>query len=134
MKEECVRQSLLSFMIEDLGYPEGLIVVEKGIAEILKICNRRVVGQVPSRRVDLLCFFKHTRNLFPLLLIECKLSVSGGEDFGAAFRQVLGYNSFVHAPFCAVASSQCIYMCYPQKKIGLPPYEELLRSVYGSRK
>ncbi len=130
MKEESVRQSLLYHMVNVLGYPQGLIVVERGIADILKICNTGCVRQIPSRRIDLLCFFKDKKNFFPLLLVECKLSLSTVQHWNAAFRQVLGYNAFVQAPFCAVASSECIYMCHPQKKRGLPSYRELLEGLY----
>ncbi len=71
-------------MIEDLGFPKGLISVEKKLG---------------SRRYDLVCF---TKEMTPLLLVECK----AGLLKNSAARQVFGYNYRIKAPFVALANEK----------------------------
>lgn len=80
--EERVRQKLIHTMMADLGFPKGLISIEKKIG---------------SRRFDLVCY---TREMMPLLLVECK----AGELDEAAERQAFGYNERVGAPFICLAN------------------------------
>jgi hypothetical protein len=82
--EEKVRQWWLSRMTRQLGYPSGLIAVEKEIAATM-------------RRVDILCYMPHReRGLIPLLLVECKAEVCSAEN------QVFGYNEEIQAPFVSL--------------------------------
>ncbi len=71
-------------MTGEWGYPKGLIAIEKKIG---------------PRRFDLVCF---TREMTPLLLIECK----AGALNEAALQQVFGYNGVVGAPFICLANGE----------------------------
>lgn len=82
--EERVRQFLLQKMVEDLGFPRGLISVEK---------------KVGLRRYDIVCFTKEVK---ALLLVECK----AGPLDASAIRQVFGYNDWLMAPFLAVTNGR----------------------------
>ena len=77
-----MRQALLQKMIFDLGFPKGLISVEK---------------KVGARRYDVACYSK---SMEPLLLIECKAT----ELNASAIAQAFGYNGTVKAPFICLAS------------------------------
>ncbi len=92
--EEKVRQKWILAMIGPLGYPKGLIAVEKNIETLYP-------GSLPAnvrRRIDILCYMPHREGLTPLLIIECKAE-DEGED---PERQVLGYNFTLQAPFLCV--------------------------------
>lgn len=95
-------------MIVDLGYPKGLIAVEK---------------QIGSRRFDLVCY---TQAMLPLLLVECK-----AEKFGdAAEAQAFGYNATIQAPFICLASLNEVKLLWQEPgKVAsvpfLPTYAEL---------
>lgn len=96
--EEAVRASLLFQMIHSLGYPRGLLAVEKEIA-LLPHCR----GKGRGRRIDLVCFAPgiHPQYpIYPLLLVECK----AGPLTEEAFRQCMGYNMTVQAPFFCLAN------------------------------
>ena len=99
--EATVRADLILHMINSLGYPKGLLAVEKEIS-LLPHCK----GAARGRRADLICFAPGIHrgfSLYPLLLIECK-AVPLTE---AAFRQLVGYNAAVQAPFfCLVNNSE----------------------------
>lgn len=123
--EEQVRQLWLRRMVGALGFPRELIVVEKAIQELPHLQSK----DVPERRLDILCYGKD-KDLFPLLLIECKKeSLSEG-----AINQVMGYNHFVRAHFAAVVSRD-------EARLGhfdgvqshscsfLPSYQELMQWV-----
>jgi hypothetical protein len=106
--EEQVRQSLIKKMIVELGFPKGLISVERKIG---------------SRRFDLVCYSKE---MTPLLLVECK---AGAIDEAAA-RQVLGYNDSVKAPFiCLVNGMEMVTFWHEIGRIVsvpfLPPFKDL---------
>jgi hypothetical protein len=106
--EERVRQNLIQKMIGELGYPKGLISVEKKIGE---------------RRYDLVCY---TKSMQPLLLVECKAE----KIDEAAENQAVGYNASLKAPFICLASPTEIKTLWQEReKIGsvpfLPTYSEL---------
>lgn len=106
--EERVRQSLIQKMIGELGFPKGLISVE------------RAVG---SRRYDVVCYSKSGK---PLLLVECK----AGALTEMAVQQALGYNATLMAPFiCLAGPNQIKTLWLEQGKIAsvdfLPMYKEL---------
>jgi hypothetical protein len=112
--EEGVRQQLILKMIA-LGYPRGLISVEK---------------QIPGRRFDLVCYRKINEQLLPLLLVECK----AGKLTAEAEKQVFGYNHSVGAPFVCLANESEIKTLWHQAgKIAsipfLPTYNELLSKL-----
>ncbi len=89
-------------MIEKLGYPKALLGVEKSLVDIADATFS--AKDIPRRRVDIVCFTKGEAR--PLLLIECKaLDLSE-----KSFRQVIGYNYYVKAPFVAVACESAILM------------------------
>lgn len=113
--EEKVRQQLIRKMIRELGYPKGLIAVERDLPT--------------GRRFDLVCYAQGKEVLHPLLLVECKASFLRG-----AVEQAFGYNSSIGAPFLSVASQDCIEtFWWEQGKIRsvpfLPKFEELMRQV-----
>lgn len=106
-------------MINELGFPKGLIAVEKDLAQ-LSLIN-------PNRRIDLLCYAPGKDGLKPLLLIECKV----GRIKPQAERQVFGYNNAIGAPFIALASDTEIKMFW--QELGrivsvpfLPPFSQLV--------
>lgn len=129
--EEMVRQSLLRRMLGELGFPKGLIAVERGIASLPHVSP----GADPERRLDLLCFACHIHpehEVYPLLLVECKAEEVDAE----AEAQAIGYNHWVRAPYICLAGRegektlwfdpvQCDYVSIPF----LPSFRELLGNV-----
>ncbi len=106
--EEKVRQSLLQKMVLTLGFPKGLLAVEKA------------VGQ---RRFDLVCYTKEGN---ALLLVECKAF----DPEEAAENQAFGYNLYCGAPFLCVAGPNCIQTLWHEggqlKRVSfLPFFQEL---------
>lgn len=89
--EETVRQNLLSWMIQEGGYPKGLIAIEQELYEGPKNLKRRL---------DLLIL--KPNSLKPLLLIECK-SV---KLTSTHLNQLLGYNVFVRAPYLLLVNQK----------------------------
>ncbi|GAB5411984.1 MAG: hypothetical protein ChlgKO_10980 [Chlamydiales bacterium] len=94
-----MRQALIKTLVEQLGYPPELLVVEK---ELCLLPHLHFQEGVPQRRVDLLAYHKVENELVPLLLIECKAIKADRK----ALEQVMGYNHFVGAPFVAVVSKE----------------------------
>lgn len=130
--EELVRQRLLSHMTGALGYPRGLLAVEKELSALPHLMNR---SKVPQRRADILCFGKDIHPghaLYPLLLIECK-SIKLNKK---ARLQIAGYNHFVNAAFICIANQEEIQTGWydPEHKEYvfipfLPSYAELRGSL-----
>lgn len=127
-KEEEVRQRLIWQMVSVLHYPLELLSVEKEIEELPGLS----FSEVPKRRIDVVSFFKKNEALVPLLLIECK----EGDVGAVAFEQVIGYNSFVKAPYIAVAfrSGSLLHVTLGTLEAegyvfteGLPSYTDLLK-------
>jgi len=115
LPEEVVRQRLLSFLIDSLGYPASLIQVEAAIP------------QVP-RRLDILCSAPGPR---PLLLVECKAVPITLE----VERQVIGYNVHVKAPFIVLANASELKTGWVQgDKLlfspGIPSFTEAQRTAF----
>ena len=112
--EERVRQDLLRRMIKELGYPLGLLAVEKELQT--------------GRRVDLLCYAP--RLLCPLLIIECKAKPCTEE----AKKQAMGYNASLGAPFICVADSSEVHtLWFEGSAIAsvpfLPTFEQLCQKA-----
>jgi len=84
-----VRQALLEVLKKDLGFPKGLIAVEKKVEPL-------------KRRLDVLCYHNLDGSPKPLLLIECKAEKIDQQ----AKDQVIGYNYYVKAPFIALVSRE----------------------------
>lgn len=108
--EERVRQSLLRKMIEELGFPKGLISVEREIGD---------------RRYDLVCY---TKEMTPLLLVECK---AGALD-EAAVKQAMGYNDVVKAPFvCLAGAHEITTLWHEQGRVASVPFLPLFEELYA---
>lgn len=117
-----MRQAWILHMIGPLGYPKGLLSVEKGIDTVS-------LGEKSQRRLDILVFTPGGDGLVPLLILECKAESLGP----SAEKQVLGYNYFIQAPFVAIASKHGAKTFWQEsgqlKSVPfLPSYEQLLRS------
>ncbi len=122
--EEKIRQALIRQMIGSLGYPKGLIAVEKNLNSLIPIPS----DSDPNRRIDLLCFVPRDEGLKPLLLIECKVAQ---EESRAAESQAFGYNQRIGAPFIALAGPHGIKTLWREGgRIAsvpfLPPFAQLV--------
>ena len=130
--EECIRQGLLGKMVEELGYPQSFIAVEKELSELphLRLTSK---DAIPNRRADVIVFAKKVHPdhpLYPLLMIECK-AVPLTPKFA---QQVIGYNSVVKAPFLALANQEQVMTGFIEGghfhfEPGLPPYLDLKNKV-----
>lgn len=106
--EERVRQELLRKMVHELGFPKGLISVEKSLGH---------------RRYDVVCY---TPEMTPLLLVECK-AIALTES---AESQAFGYNATIKAPFiCLVSPTEIKTLWQETGRIAsvsfLPTYKDL---------
>lgn len=91
--EEWVRQHLVRTLVETLGYPRGLLAVEKQV---------EAVGG--PRRADLVVYGRGSAGPRPLLIAECKApSVALGQ---AVFDQVSRYNTVTLAPYLVVTNGR----------------------------
>ena len=93
--EEWVRQHLVQYLISDLGYPRGLIAIEKSI----DLHGKRF-------RVDVIV---HDRAGRAVLIAECKepdVSISQ-----QTFDQIAAYNRVVQAR-CLLVTNGLIHYCY----------------------
>ena len=132
LPEEKVRQRLLQRMLKELGYPAGLVAVEKDIFSLPHVIKEKC--PVGLRRADILCFMQNidqrfSCELYPLLLIECKAVALSQQ----AERQLLGYNHYVQACFIALANQageKTFWFDARQQKYCsvdfLPSYQQLL--------
>lgn len=101
-------------MIGELGYPKGLLSVERKVGE---------------RRYDLVCFLPSGD---ALLLVECK----AGKINRMAERQAFGYNSTLKAPFiCLVNETEIKTLWLEKEEVKfvpfLPTYEQLRNSLHS---
>lgn len=133
LPEEKVRQRLILEMLS-LGYPKGLIAVEKDLKNLMHLQEEKKFP-AEKRRVDLLCYGKNIHPkfpLYPLIVIECKAVKLSQKTID----QVLGYNHYIKSFFVAIANSDEIYtLWYDEMKKQyhqvdfLPPYEQLIEAV-----
>lgn len=93
--EEDLRKQLVEKMIS-LGYPKELISIEKQLDQLPNIGH----SSLPKRRIDILAYREIKGDLLPLLMIECKAIAFQQQHL----QQVVGYNSFINAPFIALAN------------------------------
>ena len=93
--EEWVRQNLVQFLIQDRGYPRGLMAAEKFL---------EVHGQ--PHRADLVVY---DRQGSPLLVAECKEpNVNISQD---TFNQIAHYNRALRARYLLISNGVQHY-CY----------------------
>jgi len=127
--EELVRQKWIRRLLGPLGFPKGLLVVEKPLRELPHLAG----VSVPDRRLDLLCYATGVHSfypLYPLLLIECKASPLTE----SALDQLIGYNHHVKTPFIAAVTSEEVQFGYKEGETYqfysfLPAFKELLQWV-----
>ena len=92
--EEGVRQRLVADLLA-LGYPAGLLAVERGVAFGGKVW-----------RADVVAYDRHQR---PALLAECK--APGVAVTQATFDQLGRYNAVLRAPVLVVDNGAVRYCC-----------------------
>lgn len=105
--EEKVRQKLLLYLTQELGYPRAHITVEKELKKIPHLVNSPL--EIPNRRADIICFGKDIHpeySLFPFLMIECKAIPLTTK----VIHQVMGYNHSVKAKYIAVANQNELHV------------------------
>jgi hypothetical protein len=93
--EEEVRQNFICFLLNERGFPAGLMMVEHAL---------KVNGM--NRRCDIVAC---NRLGAPLLLVECKapgMSI-GNETFAQAAR----YNIALRVPYLAITNGSATYCC-----------------------
>ncbi|MXW80868.1 MAG: type I restriction enzyme HsdR N-terminal domain-containing protein [Gemmatimonadetes bacterium] len=109
--EEWVRQHLVQHLISDLGYPRGLIAIEKSI----DLHGKRF-------RADVIV---HDRVGRAVLMAECKEpDVSISQE---TFDQITAYNRVVQAR-CLLVTNGLIHYCYVAGRgfiSEVPRYDEL---------
>ncbi len=93
--EEWVRQHVVHYLINDLGYPRGLLALERGLRY-----NQR------QKRTDLLALSPEGQ---PLLLVECK-APSVTLDAAVA-RQAATYNQTIGAPLLLLTNG-LVHYCW----------------------
>ncbi len=100
--EEWVRQNFLTWLVQDLGYPAGLIAVEKS----LNYNNRK-------KRADAVVY---AANGNPLMLIECKAPVVSVTQ--KTFEQAAAYNFHFNTPFLTLTNGLEHFCCAIDSKLG----------------
>lgn len=121
--EEWVRQRIVHHMVDALGYPLGIIAVEKALRSLPHLENTDL-SLIPDRRADIICL----RQGRPLLLLECKAVPLNDQ----VLRQVWGYNYSIKAPYVAIANEQEVRTCWYDPQTGdyrvvpyLPTYQDI---------
>ncbi len=114
--EEWVRQHLVRFLTETLGYPLGLLAVEKSFA-----------ASGGPRRADLVAYGRDGR---PRLIAECK--APDVKLTQAVFDQVSRYNTTTLAPHLVVTNGRAHYCWVVDRAAAtyrfldaIPPFEAL---------
>jgi hypothetical protein len=128
--EEHVRQRLIGYMIDHLGFPLHTLVVEKGLHQLPHLDPS--ICRSLERRFDLITLeadFHPHHPLFPLLLVECKAVKLGAKER----RQLEGYNHYLQAPFICLVNQDEIMTGHYDRVVGgyqfeprLPSRDELL--------
>jgi len=91
--EEWVRQHIIHWLINQIGYPKALIKIETGL-----IYNKRL------KRTDIEVYDREGR---PFLVVECKaVTILKAED---ALMQALVYNTALNAPFLMISNGNTHY-------------------------
>ena len=138
LPEEMVRQRMLVYMIEQMGFPASLIAVEQSLRLLphLSTIDRR---RVPNRRADIICFAKDLTSsapLYPLLIVECKAIKLAPR----MINQVVGYNHFIGSCFLSLANHEEIRTGWYDAEKGdysfvnfLPSYDALVAQFLKPR-
>ena len=131
LPEELVRQRVLTYMIEKLGFPSSLITVETPLKQLPHLSTNDLLS-IPDRRVDIICFTNGPSGVHPLLLIECKAI----KLTPRVVSQVIGYNEFVKSHLIAIFNETEMRVGYYDKEKKeylfidyLPSYQELVRKL-----
>ena len=126
--EEQVRQKVIHFLVNNLKFPKDLIVVERKISDLT---SSGLLCPI-NRRIDILCYGKGPKGLFPLLLIECKADQFKSQDK----EQLEGYNKWIGAEFVAIVSKKEAHTGFLVEDLkayhydqGLKDYETLLKTA-----
>lgn len=93
--EELVRNQWIHHLTVNLGYPIERIGVEKGLRQMPHLTLSP--QKLPTRRADLIIFDK---NISPFILVEFKAIPLSDK----AWRQVIGYNFYLGAPYFALVN------------------------------
>ncbi len=114
--EEWVRQHLVQYLIQDRGFPQSLIAIERGFA-----------FQGMQRRADVVVYDRSGK---PVLMAECKSPDVSIKQ--AAFDQIARYNTVVQARYLLVTNGLVHYCALIDRERQvytfmqeLPRYEEL---------
>ena len=95
--EEWVRQHFVSFMIDTLGFPQGLMANEVPI---------NLNGT--SRRCDTVVYSR--QGLIPLMIVEYK--APGIQITQRTFNQIVRYNMVLRVPWLVVSNGLQHYVCH----------------------
>lgn len=93
--EEWVRQNFITYLVGILGYPAGLIAVERSYK-----WNRL------TRRTDIVV---HNRKGLPVIVVECK--APNVKIDSAVFDQIFSYNLKLRVPILVVTNGLVHYAC-----------------------
>lgn len=123
--EERVRQQFIQKMTTELGFPKGLLAVEKDLASLSRLSTAD-----PRRRIDILAWVPGKEGLEPLLLVECKAEAIDE----AALAQVLGYNRAIGAPFVCLTNGTTTKTFWKEKNkmvsiSFLPSFSQLIEKL-----
>jgi 7-keto-8-aminopelargonate synthetase-like enzyme len=126
--EEIVRQRWILKMVQELGFPKELLVIERELKMLPHL--QQHPHPLPNRRVDLLSFGKGASSIFPLLLIECKDEALSQQ----ALDQAMAYNTFVQAFYVAIVNQNQVRLrynltCSMCEIDRLPSFKELMEAV-----
>lgn len=118
--EEWVRQNFIQFLIQEKGYPQGLIAVEKGL---------QLNGL--QKRTDILCYAKDGN---PILMVECKAPNIPINQ--SVFDQIARYNITFKLPYLIVTNGlvhYCAFINFEKNQFSflkeIPSYEELRHHI-----
>ena len=104
--EEQIRQRLILYMTQELGYSLSHIALEKPLHQIVP-----AFSSLPKRRIDLVVFAPNLHPLYPLyplLLIECKAV----KITNKMIRQLLGYQYYLRSCFFGLVNKEETYISY----------------------
>ena len=114
--EEVVRQYILRYLIEEKGYPKGLLSVEK-----------QLTYNKMERRTDIVAY---SRERNPVLLVECKAPEV--KITQKVFEQIAVYNMVLQVPYLLVTNGIENYCCtvdHKSNKVdfldGIPEFEKI---------
>lgn len=128
---------MLHYMMGQLGFPKGGLVIEKALSQLPHLQQRD--QNPPLRRVDLMSYAPGIHPdfpLYPLLLVECK-AIELSEK---VLQQAAGYNHFIGAPFICIANDLQRFTGWYDPKSSqyrfmnsLPSYKALLEAIQSSK-